>query len=501
MAVALLCLLLTHGWVEAQVSSGGSTNAQREGILRQLEELQTMKNDLQKQVDNFNARIQALEVELGAHPQPSAVTNQPAAVPSPPQASATAPSEEGPKNLKEPGLWGAYEPGKGFVLARTPYGEIGFGLLGYLRYLNQLSLDPTYTDAFGRTKEFDRRQDLEVNRFQIMFKGWLFSERLGYNAWVWTQNSSMGEQTQLNVGGNAWYTFYDWLTFRGGIFSMPTTRSTSQTFPNWLKIDHRTLADEYFRGSYSTAIMLEGKVDPGVEYKVALGNHLSTLGVSAAQLDPHLNTVASALWWMPTTGEFGPNMGFGDYEEHQKLATLLGVHYTYSREDKQAQPNPDGFENTQFFLSDGTLIFSDNPFNTGGHINNLRYQMVDLEAGLKLKGWSLEGEYFIRRLDDFNVTGIIPVDHVFDHGFQVQASKMLLPKTLQTYVAPSKIFGQYGNPWELGLGLTYFPFHRKEMRINFQALYESHAAAGNVALPFQPGAQGWIYTLDMGFWF
>ncbi len=127
--------------------------------------------------------------------------------------------------------------------------------------------------------------------------------------------------------------------------------------------------------------------------------------------------------------------------------------------------------------------------------------MVALEAGLKLKGWSLEGEYFFRRLDDFDGTGTIPASYVFDHGFQVQASKMLLPKTLQAYVAPSKVFGQYGSPWELGLGLTWFPFHRKEMRVNFQALYESQAPAGNEALPFKPGAQGWIYTVDVGVWF
>jgi hypothetical protein len=262
------------------------------------------------------------------------------------------------------------------------------------------------------------------------------------------------------------------------------------------------MADEFFRGSYSTAVMFEGRIVPGLQYKTSLGNNLSTLGVSGAQLDNTLDTTASGIWWMPTTKEFGPTMGFGDYEEHQKLATLLGVHYTHSTESAQSQPNANGFENTQFFLSDGTLIFSPNPFRTSGSIQRLRYQMVDLEAGMKWKGWSLEGEYYFRRLDDLRVTGgTIPVDHVFDHGFQVQASKMLISKTLQVYAAPSKVFGEYGNPWELGLGLTLFPFQRKEMRVNFQALYESQAPAGNIALPFSPGDRGWIYTLDMGLWF
>jgi hypothetical protein len=507
----LTFLLFTPGLVQAQTAPQSSTNApqsstdaqQRERIERQLRELQSLKKDLQRQATNFDARIRALEAELGATGPPEKVTPPPLeatnrlAAPS----SYPAVSKDLEKSGKGGGL-GGYEPGKGFVLARGPLGELGFGVLGYLRYLNKRGIDATYTDAFGRTKEVQQRQDFQVNRMQIMTRGWLFDERFRYQFWVWTQNSSMGEQTQINVGGNVTYTFFDWLTFRGGIFSLPTTRSTSQSFPNWLKIDHRTMADEYFRGSYSTAIMLEGTIVPGVQYKAALGNNLSTLGVSGAQLDNKLDTFASGLWWMPTTKEFGPTMGFGDYEEHQKLATLLGIHYSRSTESAQSQPKTDAFENTQFFLSDGTLIFSPNPFGTAGSIQRLTYQMVDLEAGLKYRGWSLEAEYYFRRMDNFHVTGgTIPVDHVFDHGFQVQASTMLVPKTLQAYVAPSKVFGKYGNPWELGLGLTLFPFQRKEMRVNTQALYESQAPAGNIALPFSPGNRGWIYTVDMGVWF
>lgn len=506
MIAVLPFLLFTPGLAQAQTAPQPSKDAQQqERIERQLRELQSLKKDLQRQLGDFDARIRALETELGAPLPKEGVAPRLIQATNPPTVTSSPPLTPPPANaevLEKPKSWGAYEPGKGFVLARGPFGELGFGVLTYLRYLNSRGVDPTYVDAFGRTKSVQQRQDFQVNREQIMFRGWLFDERFNYQFWVWTQNSSMGEQTQINVGGNVVYTFYDWLKFRGGIFSLPTTRSTSQSFPNWIKIDHRTMADEYFRGSYSTAIMLEGKVASAFQYKVALGNNLSTLGVSGAQLDNKLDTIASGFWWMPTTKEFGPTLGFGDYEEHQKLATLLGVHYTRSTESAQSQPKTDGFENTQFFLSDGTLIFSPNPFGTAGSIQRLTYQMIDLEAGLKYKGWSLEAEYYFRRMDNFHVSGgPIPVDHVFDHGFQVQAATMLVPKTLQAYVAPSKVFGKYGNPWELGLGLTLFPFQRKEMRMNFQALYESQAPAGNIALPYQPGDKGWIYTVDMGVWF
>ena len=36
-----------------------------------------------------------------------------------------------------------------------------------------------------------------------------------------------------------------------------------------------------------------------------IGNNLSTLGVSAAQLNNGFNTVSTSLVWMPSTGEFG----------------------------------------------------------------------------------------------------------------------------------------------------------------------------------------------------
>ena len=148
------------------------------------------------------------------------------------------------KEVKE----GPYEFGKGFVLARGPNGEVDFSAKGYVRYLNQLALDPFYTDAFGRTTELDLRQDFQLNRLQFILHGWLFDERFRYFWYAWTQNVSQGDAAQVVVGGNISYKFSDALTATAGIFSLPSTRSTAQSFPNWLRIDHRSMADEYFRG-------------------------------------------------------------------------------------------------------------------------------------------------------------------------------------------------------------------------------------------------------------
>ena len=76
-----------------------------------------------------------------------------------------------------------------------------------------------------------------------------------------------------------------------GIGGLPSTRTTNYTFPQWLRVDNRTIADEFFRGSYTTGIWAWGKLSDTLRYRVMLGNNLSQLGVDAGELDATLNTV------------------------------------------------------------------------------------------------------------------------------------------------------------------------------------------------------------------
>jgi hypothetical protein len=45
--------------------------------------------------------------------------------------------------------YGRYTPNLGFKIADTEYGDMSVSIYTYIRYLNQLGLDSTYTDAFG----------------------------------------------------------------------------------------------------------------------------------------------------------------------------------------------------------------------------------------------------------------------------------------------------------------------------------------------------------------
>lgn len=462
-------------------------DAKRSRIEQEIKQLLDMRKNMAEQMREFDRRIRALESELHPRQGEKATAQAPAPVKEPKPAAA-APAEE---------KWGRYEPGKGFVLTRSEIGELDFSVFTYARYLNQQALDETYTDSFGRTSALDLRNDVQFQKLTMNFKGWLFDPRFRYLFYTWTSNTSQGEGAQVVVAGNLGYNFNDAFSLYAGIGGLPSTRSTNYTFPNWLKNDHRTIADEYFRGSYTTGIWASGTPAPGFGYRAMLGNNLSQLGVNASQLDDGLNTASAALWWMPTTGEYGPGNGLGDYENHSELATLFGIHFTHSREDAQGQSDTEGFENSQIRLSDGTRIFSPDPFGTGGDIRKATYNMLAINGGFKYRGWSLDAEAYYRWVDDFVTTGPIPVSSLKDHGFQLQASTMLIPKSLQAYLGYSKIYGEYGDPYDFTIGLNWFPMKRKELRLEFQGLYLKDSPVGYSSVPFSVGGNGWVFTTDL----
>src|SRR4030095_2986135 len=175
--------------------------------------------------------------------------------------------------------------------------------------------------------------------------------------------------------------------------------------------DDRLIADEFFRGSYTSGVWLKGELATKVKYQAMFANNLSTLGVSAAQLDNRMDTQSFSVQWLPTAGEFGLWGTFGDYDDHQNLATPLGLHYTHSLEDKQSQPGTEGIENSQIRLTDGSVIFTPDLFGPGITVNEVDWNMVSVDAGIKLKGGSLEGEFYWRHLSNFtgsSASGIAP---------------------------------------------------------------------------------------------
>lgn len=462
-------------------------------VLERLLALEQRQRQLEAQLNARDARISELEQRLGLASGDDSLQSVAIA----PDASANVPPSSGEKVEI-----GRFNPGgAGVTIAESEYAKVNFSAWSYVRYLNQQGLDDSYTDSFGREFDIDIRNDFQVAKVNLTFNGWLFDPDFRYLFYTWTSNTSQGESAQVVVAGNLKYRFNEHLDAGFGIDALPGTRSMTGTFPRFHKVDSRTMADEFFRPSYTTGMWLSGNLFDDMQYKLMVGNNLSQLGVNASRLNDDLNTFSGRLDWMPTTGEFGPQRGFDDFEIHTELATLFGIAATYSEEDRQSQPGTEDINNSQIRLSDGTRIFQPGAFNTEGRVNEATYQMVAVDGGMKYLGLSLTGEYYWRWVDDLVVEGDIPVDDLFDHGFQLQSSYMFVPEYLQGYIAGSKIFGEYGDPWDTAIGINWFPLRQRLLRLNGELLYMKDSAVGYSSIPYQVGGDGLVFhtNLEMKF--
>ena len=169
-----------------------------------------------------------------------------------------------------------------------------------------------------------------------------------------------------------------------------------------------------------------------------VGNNLSQLGVDAGQLDAGLNTLSTSLVWLPTTGEFG--RGFGDFEQHQEVATRVGVHFTRSDEDRQSQPDTEAIENSQIRTSDGNVIFTPGLFGDGISITDAKYQMFAADAGPEVPGPGAGRRALLAHRLELRRPGVEGCrSRTARPRVQVEASAMPVPKLLQTYVSGSRI--------------------------------------------------------------
>jgi len=390
-----------------------------------------------------------------------------------------------------------YIPNLGFLLYSGEKGEIYFRLFSYARYLNQLALDPTFVDAFGTTRNVQLRQDIQLQKFFAPFSGWFLTPKFRYYLYVWSSNPSQGDPAQVVGAGNLSYTFNRFVTLGGGITSLPAVRSTEGQFPYWLGVDDRMTADEFFRGSYTDGVWLKGELNTKVKYMAMVANNLSILGVNATQLDNKLDTQSFMVAWFPTTGEFGLYGTFGDYDDHENVATRLAGHYTHSLEDRQMQPGTNAIENTQIRLTDGSIVFTPDLFGPGITVDSVDYQMMSIDAGIKYHGLSLEAEYYRRWLTDFTGTNTASITPVTDNGYQVQSSAMVVQKKLQAYLSGSQIFGRYGNASELRAGGNWYFTGERGLRVNLEWIHLNDCPVGYTAVPYPVGGNGNLFHVNV----
>lgn len=385
---------------------------------------------------------------------------------------------------------GEFTPGKGFKMVKNSFASLNLSTYMMARYINQLPASATWEDHLGNTHAFKGRNDIYWHRVMIWFTGHLGTPKLNYMATVWTVFTTQ----QSLVYGNISYTFNKHLKAAIGITPNTNIRSLQGPFPFFTSTD-RTMVEDAMRGGFTNGFTLSGEIVPRLNYTLMLGNNLSQLGIKAGQLTRNMSSGAN-LVWMPTTGEFGPRGGNGDFEEHTKLATRFGANYNHSRENRFNNIDTPSPDNTQVRMSDGVLFFETGALAPGVTVEEADYDMFAVDLGIKYRGLAVHTELYNRTLSDFNTDGDVPIKRIHDIGYKVEVLYMAVPKILCVYGLTSQIRDEFKrNPWEAGLGVNVYPYKTRSWRINVQAVHVYKGAAGGVFGLYTAGQTGMNFTI------
>jgi hypothetical protein len=385
---------------------------------------------------------------------------------------------------------GQFTPGSGFDIIRTEGGSLNISFYGLFRYLNQLPAEQTYLDHLGRGRTVKTRNDLNWHRTMVWLTGFFVDQRFRYNITLW----SLPTTQQTLLFGNLRYLMSEKMAFGVGLGPNLTNRSLQGSWPFWAASD-RQMGEEFLRGGFSSGAWITGKPLPRTFYTVSVNTNISQLGVTAAN-DTRDMAYSGSIWVQPTTGEFGPRNGFGDLEHHEKFATQFGISTATSREDRYAQetapPNA-----TQIRLSDGVFPFETGALADGVTLDKLTYQVISFDAGAKYRGFSFQGEYSYRVLSDFLANGPLPVSSLRDQGFFVEAMQMVVPKKLGLYTFASYVWDDFDRkPWEAGGGASFYPYARRNLRLNLHVIHVEKSPAGSNFGYYAAGQTGTVVSLN-----
>ena len=395
-----------------------------------------------------------------------------------------------PKFVEVPQFAGAFTPGYGFDILKTGHGSINLSVYGLFRFIDQTPANQTFTDHLGRERSVVARNDINWHRTMIWVSGFFYRPEFLYTITVW----SLPTTEQTLVFGLLRYVIAKQVTLGAGVGPSLTARSMQGTWPFWAGSD-RQMAEEFYRGGFASSFFVTGSPTDRLYYTLAINRSLSQLGIPAGN-DNRSYAYSASAQWLPTTGEYGPRGGFGDLEEHQELATRFGFSMCHAREGRYAGL-ADSPRHAQLKLSDGV-----NPFEAGAladtvTVNELDYDEIAIDAGFKYKGFSFQAEYGMRWLSEFDATGPLPDDSIFDHGFYAEAMHMVWEKKLGIYATSGYIMDEFDRtPWELGGGASFYPYGNRNFRLNLHYIHVDQCPTGSNFGYYTAGQTG--NTISLG---
>jgi hypothetical protein len=460
-------------------------NAAVRELLRKMEEQQKA---LLEQVDRLQRRLDgaATAVVPPGEPPPNPPVPAPSAGSAPVQTASVEKQEKPDRYQDGIVIWENPEDAKvPFMLRLNNNTQI--------RYLNTTDSADTFTDHLGVVRDVHNRNDITVNRSMFILAGYMFDPKLQYSLTVWTSAGA----ASIVVAGNIGWRFNKGLTLTGGYTGVPGSRSLVSTFPFFQPTD-RSMADNFFRPGFTQGIWANGEPVKGLSYLAFVGNGLNTLNLTANKIDQNL-LLAGSVWWEPLGPYSEPGKSrqmYDDYFGYKNTRIRIGTSVTRSREDRFSEIDQSSPDNTSIYNSDGVLAFSTGAFAPGVTVQEATYKMWAIDGGLKKSGFSVNGQYYFRWVDDFDADGPLPLASTYDHGFELSTGQFIVPKKLVLYARGSKVFGQFASPYEYAGGFKWYLLPTERLWMTGELMRVHKAPYGGAFTPYTAGMDGWVPMLQ-----
>ena len=138
------------------------------------------------------------------------------------------------------------------------------------------------------------------------------------------------------------------------------------------------------------------------------------------------------------------------------------------------------------------LTFSTGAFAPGVTVDQATYRMWAIDGGIKWNGLAVNGQYFMRWLNDFEADGPLPLASTFDHGSELSASYFVVPKKWMLYGRGSWVFGEFGDSWEYGGGVKWHFLPTERLWLSAELLRVNKAPYSGAFTPYTAGMKGWV---------
>jgi len=355
-----------------------------------------------------------------------------------------------------------------------------------LRWLEFARGATSWTNSAGTEIPISNIDAFSLNRYLLMFSGHVLDERLIY-AFALFGTSNSGINTGVAPIGMAGWKFGPEAIVGAGVTIVPGSREFVDGSPWTLGVD-RSMANTFFRPGYSPGVAAIGSLADGtLHYQAGVWNSIAAGGANVLLRRGTSMAWAGNTWWEPL-GKFG--LGYSDMEHHADPAIRVGTSGVFAP-NTRALPVP-GFnpENTIVRLSDGTPLAASGALGPGAVVDAFDFRLATVDAGFKWRGFSANGEYYVRFLDAFTGSGTFSRAGILDQGGAGYLGWAFIPRTWEVYARSSAVTGPFGTGQEYGGGINRYINKSRQGRLTLEAIHMLRNPAQNILYPYRAGATG-----------